>query len=96
MYRRLQVACDLGSTFLVTSDLQSAVNKNKTDTLLWLGKTSYKIQQKQQQQNNNKNLHCHKDTYAGDQEWWRSRMAKREREEEFEVSEVAPLQPLSR
>ena len=27
---------------------------------------------------------------------WRSRMAKREREEEFEVSEVAPLQPLSR
>ena len=34
-------------------------------------------------------------TYAGDQECWRSRMAKREREE-FEVSEVAPLQPLSR
>ena len=49
--------------------------------------------------NKNKNLHCHKEcsTYcAGDQEYWRSRMAKREREEEFEVSEVAPLQPLSR
>ena len=35
--------------------------------------------------NNNKNLHCHKEcsTYV----CWRSRMAKREREEEFEVHE---------
>ena len=42
----------------------------------------------------NARLHCHKEcsTYV----CWRSRMAKREREEEFEVSEVAPLQPLSR
>ena len=44
--------------------------------------------------NNNKNLDCHKEcsTYV----CWRSRMAKREREEEFDVSDVAPLQPLSR
>ena len=43
--------------------------------------------------NNNKNLHCHmhKDTYAGDREW----LNEEERDEEFEVSEVAPLQPLS-
>ena len=76
--------------------IENTCKQKQNNTLLWLGKTSYKIQQKQQQQNNNKNLHCHKDTYAGDQECWRSRMAKREREEEFEVSDVAPLQPLSR
>ena len=45
--------------------------------------------------NNNKNLHCHMHKECSMYVCWRSRMAKREREEEFEVSEVAPLQPLS-
>ena len=44
--------------------------------------------------NNNKknNLDCHKEcsTYV----CWRSRLAKREREEEFDVSEVAPAASL--
>ena len=49
---------------------------------------------KNNNKNNNKNLDCCKEcnTYV----CWRSRMAKHKREEEFEVSEVAPLQPLSR
>ena len=45
---------------------------------------------------NNKNLDCHMHKECSTYVCWRSRMAKREREEEFDVSELAPLQRLSR
>ena len=63
-------------------------------------KTVTRYNKNNKNKNNNKNLHCHKEckecnaricTYV----CWRLRIAKCEREEEFEVSKVAPLQPLS-
>ena len=66
--------------------IHNYVNKNKTDTLLWLaGKNQ--LQDTTTTKKPRKNLHCCKEcsTYV----CWRSRMAKREREdlEEFEVDQ---------
>ena len=69
--------------------------QNRHTLMVGWGKPVTRYNKNNSKKNKKKNLHCHKEcstlavrTYAGDQEC--------EREEEFEASEVARLQPLSR